>query len=109
MTHYLVKFNDYWADEMDISSITIVNEKVVELIEKQYLKYQSEEATQYIEFYFGTNEYNTYNFIELYNCLDITPITPEETQVLVKFTTDMSAIAESAIEYLLNNDVWEVE
>ena len=55
MKHYLVKFNDCYADEFDVEGFMLMNEKDL----KRF--YKRVERTEYpIEFYFGTNEFIEY-------------------------------------------------
>ena len=108
MQYYLVKFNDYWADEMDINSLAIIDETKKEKLFNQFRKYADKETNYYL-FYFGTNEFNEYSFSDLQYCLSFFSITPEEMLVLKRYTADISSIAEQAIDVLMNDDEWELE
>lgn len=74
----LVRFNDNWADEMDIVGFQVVTQQewddFVKLAHK--LRYPSET-------YFGTNEFNEYDTVEeLLACYEVTEITEDQAQTL---------------------------
>lgn len=104
----LITFNDNWADEMDINSHLICNEKEEEMVER--IKKAAKEnlcATGSMYVSFGSNEDNKYkNAYELWNSLKIHSITDEEAAVIKKYfgasdgAADISYILECIIEEL---------
>lgn len=97
---YCVKFYDNWADEMDINGIAIITEETKLKLDAQVEKYKDKNVLSH-DYYFGTNEYNYYDFWELYHCLTFIPITLREAKILNNFIADMSDIVNNVIEVLL--------
>lgn len=76
----LVKFDDNWADEMDISGYIIMESDKWEKIENNLKNYKDR-----IYVGFGTNEDNDYrNGKEFLNTIDVKNITEEEIKTLKK-------------------------
>lgn len=105
MEFYVVKYFDNWADEMDLSSIVVIDGDTKEKLFKQFDKYEGKE-TAFVEFYFGTNEFNEYDFAALKNCLIFFSVTPEEAIVINRYTADMRGIVNNVIEFLLDDSIW---
>ena len=79
-----IQFNDNWADEMDITGGRIMTEQEYE----EYIAAAKKafEVKDYIDFWFGTNEFIDYrNFTDFINTLTINSITKKEEDVLKQF------------------------
>ena len=81
--HYLVKFEENWADEMDISAFAVFSAK-------DYRNWRSvmgrlEKAMEHavLTYTFGTNEEQEYeDFKEFVECFDVKPITKEQANTI---------------------------
>jgi hypothetical protein len=88
----LVKFDDNWADEMDVSGFKIFDnldawEKCVNEFTKNRFDGEEPEDDEenYFEVYFGTNEYNEYESMdEFISNFDIAEISDEEAVAIEK-------------------------
>ena len=80
MAYYLLKYEDNWADEMDVEGHVI-------LTEKEYQAFQeSLEDKDYFTFSVGSNEEIEYETIDdLKNRIDVDEISQEEYEVFKKF------------------------
>ena len=79
-THYLVKFEDNWADEIDISGFKLFEKDKWEELKKKILTITGE-----INIYFGSNEDNEYdNAEDLLSCFKTYPITSEQYNLILK-------------------------
>ena len=82
-----VKYQDNWADEMDVIGGAIMSEE-------QYAKYISAAKTAFkkhsmIEFVVGSNEWVEYSSYESFiSALTVYTITEQEEQTLRKFVTN---------------------
>lgn len=78
---FLVKYEDNWADEMDIYGCAIMSEKDVDAYFKAFRKVDASYS-----WYIGTNEeINFYSYEDFKHKFEIKEISPEEAKVLSKF------------------------
>jgi hypothetical protein len=80
----LVKFDDNWADEMDVSGFKIFDNLDAwnKALEKKKTILELEDDEQYFEVCFGTNEYIEYDsFSEFLERFQITEISKDTAEV----------------------------
>lgn len=79
----LLKFEDNWADEMDVAGYEVITLRQLEHFNKRVEAYFSENDS--FEYYFGTNEFIEYNSaIELLSKYSVLTITETDYQTLNK-------------------------
>jgi len=89
----LVKFDENWADEMDVSGFKLF--KSEQDWQKAIKKFKDEREIEDEEdccfsIYFGTNEDNEYtSFSEFLNCFEVTNISDAEAAVLLTLFPDL--------------------
>lgn len=77
MKQYLVKWNDNWADEMDLEGWVIMNQDELDEWKKRLQK------PGRVYLCFGTNEDNEYESgQEILDCCEITEISDSDAEVL---------------------------
>lgn len=79
-TYYLVKFEDNWADEMNIYGFKLFKNDEFEILQKKISS-----ITGSIVIGFGTNQDNEYDdYNDLLNCFEIIPISLEKYNLLME-------------------------
>jgi len=84
----LIKFDENWADEMDVSGFKLF--KSEQDWQKAIKEFKDEREIEDDEdccfsIYFGTNEENEYeSFSEFLNCFEVTTVSDAEVSVLEK-------------------------
>jgi hypothetical protein len=82
-TLYFLKYNNNWADEMDIEGGLIFTKKEMDDYFSEFEKYFGTNLVY--TFYVGTNEEITHDsFFDFKSCFTITEITDKEREVLEK-------------------------
>ena len=101
----LLRYSDNWADEMDLDSFAIVDEK--DDIYKNYLKaseyadnVENEDEEDSLCICVGSNEEVYYDSVSaLLNAIEVTDITDEEAKVISKYLGE--DYGEPSLEYVL--------
>lgn len=109
--YYLLKYEENWADEMDIDGYKVLTEKEKIEFEKNVHKIQSEEIE--VNFCIGSNEDILYNeededdenCLRVDNAYEITEITETEYSILNKLDMTDIGFASSFVETI--NDAIE--
>ena len=81
----LVKFDDNWADEMDVSGFKIFDNLDAwnKALEEKKKRRELEDDDQYFEVCFGTNEYIEYDsFSSFLNRFQITEISKDTAEII---------------------------
>lgn len=82
--HFILKYNDNWADEMDISGFAVMTESERDEYFAVFKKVF--DTNEYYSFFVGTNEEIEYNTLEDFtNAFEMSEITEEEAKVFSKF------------------------
>ena len=89
MKYYLAKYDDNWADEMDIVGIRLFNEEEYVEFQKtldKFKKYRAEGKFRHQEHYVGTNEFVYIDEIALPNFTEISETTYNELKPIFRWT-----------------------
>ena len=89
--YYLVKYDDNWADEVDIDGHTVLRQEEFDKLNKALDK------VGYLTFYVGTNEEIEYENDELVRPLEASLITPTQYRTLKLLNIDSVGFAKSYI------------
>jgi len=97
MKNYYVRFDDDWADEMDVGGICIIEENkynefkdAIEFLEK----YEKENGNISVSMAFGTNEDNDYDsFKDFLVCFEYDEIPENELEIAKKYVWDSGRTA----------------
>ena len=95
MKKYLFKYQDNWADEIDIDGSCVLDEEELNKFLIDVEKFQSD------EFYIGTNEEIHYGKVcEIKDCFSYEEISEQEFKVLEKLDLLNEGFASSFIEFV---------
>lgn len=72
MRLYLVKYEDSWADELDISGLSLMDNIQLDRYKEHMLEYFEETKKDFVQFYFGSNQFVEYdNFDEFWERIEV--------------------------------------